>query len=212
MRIHDQSLVVAAYKGAPIRFHWSVILGMAYFGGFQYAPGFWLGYCLLVLLHELGHGFLVQRFDLKIKDIVVHGFGGYCKWQGRATRLQDAVIAWGGVIAQTILLIITLLVLFFHGQPQTDFGYQLAQVLIRTNLILIGLNLLPIPPLDGASAWRLVPILVAKAKRRKHPKNLRGLYDDIDLEFRNLELRKKKNQTRDPSDHDDDARYGPYRD
>lgn len=165
MQIKDQSLVLGHYKGAPVRFHWSILLGMAYFGGFQFAPGFWLGFCLLILCHELGHGFLVQLFGLKINDIVVHGFGGHCEWLGRANKIQESIIAWGGVLAQGILLAITLIVFQVKGPPATIFEAELYSVMTRTNIILMLFNLIPIPPLDGARAWRLFPLLL-KGKRK----------------------------------------------
>jgi hypothetical protein len=42
------------------------------------------------------------------------------------------------------------------GRPTTYSGAELVSVLTTTNLWLIGINLLPVPPLDGAEAWPLL--------------------------------------------------------
>jgi membrane-associated protease RseP (regulator of RpoE activity) len=44
--------------------------------------------------------------------------------------------------------------------------YELYFVFVVANVVLIGVNLLPIPPLDGANAWRLVPILYRELRAR----------------------------------------------
>jgi hypothetical protein len=41
----------------------------------------------------------------------------------------------------------------------------LAQVFTTTNLWIIGFNLLPIEPLDGARAWPLFPLLWRRLRR-----------------------------------------------
>jgi Zn-dependent protease len=149
-------LPLVRLRGIPIRLHWSFALGALLFGGLRFAPAFWLGFFLLVLIHELGHAFLVRRTGHGVVGIDITGFGGVCHWSGYASDTQRGIIAWGGVLAQAVLLLVTLAVLFVAGPPASAFTRELAAVFTTTNLWLIGLNLLPIPPLDGAEAWRLV--------------------------------------------------------
>ena len=66
------------------------------------------------------------------------------------------MIAWGGVAAQAALLLITLGVVLAFGYPSFGPLRTLASAFIYTNAFLIALNLVPIPPLDGAEAWPLV--------------------------------------------------------
>lgn len=149
------TLRIASYRGAPVLLHWSLALGLLAFGGIRFVPGFWLGFTLLILIHELGHAYLVRRMGYGVQAVVVHGFGGFCSWNGHATRLEHAVIAWGGVLGQAILLALTYAYISVFGEPTSVFGWQVRDAWIRANLWIMALNLLPVAPLDGAEAWQL---------------------------------------------------------
>lgn len=149
------TLQVARYRGAPILLHWSLALGLLAFGGFAFVPGFWVGFTGLILLHELGHAYLVRRLGFDVEAVVVHGFGGYCSWHGRASRLEHSVIAWGGVLAQALLLGGTFAYVQVMGPATSAFGFYLQDAWIRANLWIMALNLLPVAPLDGAEAWQI---------------------------------------------------------
>jgi stage IV sporulation protein FB len=132
--------------GIPIRLHWSVPLGILVLGGAELVPAFWLGMFVLVLLHEAGHAVLARRYGLAIVSIDVHGFGGACVLAGDPTRREAAIIAWGGVIAQAALFVLA--VVWGPILPA-----DLRDAWTRANLLILALNLLPIPPFDGAEAW-----------------------------------------------------------
>ena len=149
------TLRVASYRGAPILLHWSLILGLLAFSNFSFVPGFWVGFTVLILLHELGHAYLVRRLGFNVEAVVVHGFGGFCSWHGQASRLEHSVIAWGGVLAQALLLLGTLGYVQVMGPPTSSFGFLLEDAWIRANLWIMALNLLPIAPLDGKEAWQI---------------------------------------------------------
>jgi stage IV sporulation protein FB len=148
-------LTLGKLRGIPIRIHWTMPVGALVFGGLRFAPAFWVGFLVLVLIHELGHAFYVKRYGHRVLSIEVTGFGGLCRWSGAATPYERAAIAWGGVVAQGLLLIVAHAVLLALGPPRALWSAELAHVFTVTNLWLIGLNLLPIPPLDGAEAWPL---------------------------------------------------------
>jgi hypothetical protein len=171
------SLTIARLWGIPIRAHWTLPLGALVFGGFRIAPGFWLGFFLLVLIHELGHAFLVKANRLNVVAIDVSGFGGLCHWSGYATDRQRGAIAWGGVLAQALLLVVTFGLFMFVGRPHSAFLAELTSVFLYTNVYLIALNLLPIPPLDGAEAWRFVGNLF-RGGGRKTSKRTGSHWDD----------------------------------
>jgi len=166
-------LTVARLRGAPIRFHWSAPLGAVLFGGLAFVPGFWLGFLVLILSHELGHATLVSRRGLRTFSVDVHGFGGVCRYDGAATERDRAVIAWGGVLAQLLVLALTFAAVLALGEPQSAFGFDLVSALTRTNLILIGLNLLPFRPLDGAQAWRVFRRGGGSGRRERKPRGPR---------------------------------------
>lgn len=149
---------VGRIRGIPIRLHWSIPLGALVFGRFQLVPGFWLGFFLLVLIHETGHALLVRRYRLHVEAVEVHGLGGQCRYSGHPTPVERSVIAWGGVLAQGVLLLLTVAMVWLLGSPTSAFGAELVHAFTMTNLILAGINLLPIPPLDGAEAWKLLSL------------------------------------------------------
>lgn len=165
-RFSEGWLYVAQLRSAPIRLHWSAPLGAFFFGGFRFAPGYWLGFVLVILIHELGHAFVVRQSRQTVLSVDVHGVGGVCQWTGNASPIQRAAIAWGGVWAQLVLLALafstTLLI-----TPPPGFALDFADALIRGNLFLAALNLLPIAPLDGAEAWKLPKLLLARRAARK---------------------------------------------
>jgi stage IV sporulation protein FB len=160
-------LQLGRIRGAPIRVHWSVVLGLLVFTGFRFDPGAWLGFVALILIHELGHAALVLRYRLRVVSLDVHGFGGECRWAGEATAWERAAIAWGGVLAQLVLFVATLVFIRVTGAPVTRFGAELAYVFTETNMWVMALNLLPVPPLDGSNAWSIVGLWKARQKARR---------------------------------------------
>src|SRR5262245_9556225 len=153
------SWTVARPFGVPIRIHWSVPVCALLAGGLHVAPGAWLAYLLLILIHEAGHALVVRRVGARALALDVLGFGGLCWWEGAVTPIQRACIAWGGVWAQMVVLAIAGACVLLFGKPAHPFVAQMVDVAIVSNLWLIGVNLLPIPPLDGKDAWSLFPLL-----------------------------------------------------
>lgn len=147
----------------PVRLHWSLTIGLAVFGGFTLGGA--LGFFLLILVHELGHALLVRSRGLRTISIDMHWMGGECRYSSSGSALDHAVIAWGGVLAQSLLLAVTVAFLAWFN-PSNDFVADLASTLIIANLCLIVANLLPLPSLDGAKAWSVFPLLLAKRRRR----------------------------------------------
>jgi Zn-dependent protease len=160
-------LRIGAWRGAPVLLHWSIVLGALFFGGFRFEPAFWAAFFGLILLHELGHAFFVRRFGQRLISVEVHGLGGLCTWSGRVSPVQRAVIAWGGVVAQSLVLVGAALFLATHGPPETLAGRQVLAVATWTNVFMIALNLIPVRPLDGAEAWPLIPLLWNRRRLRE---------------------------------------------
>jgi len=138
-----------------MRVHWSAPLGALFVSRFQFAPMVWLGFVLLLLVHELGHAFLVRQLGYQVLSIDFAALGGVCRWSGSAASWERSWIAWGGVLAQLLLWFVTQLTVWLVGEPQSLALFQLVSILLGINLWLVVINLLPIPPLDGASAWKL---------------------------------------------------------
>ncbi len=149
------SVTVGRFRGAPIRIHWSVLVGIFVFSGFSFDPVAWLAVIAMIILHEIGHAALVHRFGYEIVAVEVHGFGGHCAWAGDPTRAEVAAIAWGGVLAQGALWIAAMIVSLLIGDPSSHVLAVVLGVFTTTNAYSMLLNLMPIPPLDGAKAWQL---------------------------------------------------------
>jgi Zn-dependent protease len=160
-------LTLFKVRGAPVRVHWTTPLLALMLGGFRFVPGIWVGVFILILLHELGHAFFVWRYRLHVMAVEVTGWGGLCRYAGQPTPIQRSIIAWGGVLAQSVVLVAAsaywLSPLY---APTTMFEAHLVDSFIRLNLMLIALNLLPIAPLDGAEAWKLFALLRERRARR----------------------------------------------
>lgn len=209
---------VGSLRGVPVRLHWTVLLGGLVLSGFTFAPAFWVAFTLLVLVHEFGHAALVRRFGHRNLSIDVTGFGGLCRWSGHATAFERSAIAWGGVLAQAALLLVTVLVVLIVGSPSNPHASELVHVFTRSNALLIGINLLPFAPLDGGEAWKILrhgrlqgmlASLRDRLSRRKHQKRTgpaRGPAKVIDFEG----ARRKRQQS--DIAHDPDLPKGPAKD
>jgi Zn-dependent protease len=156
------ALTLFRFRGVPIRAHWTLPLVALFISGLRFAPGAWGAWVLVVMLHEMGHAFWALRYRLDVIEIVLNGFGGHCRYAGSPTPRQRAVVAWGGVMAQAIVFAIALPLSRFVP-AETQLVSDAYRVLIVTNLYVALLNLIPIPPLDGAEAWKLVPMLLRRA-------------------------------------------------
>lgn len=168
-------------KGAKVRVHWSIAIGLLFFGGFRFSPGFWLGYLILIFAHEFGHALLVWRYKLRVLSIDVVGFGGWCQWTGGATQWERAAIAWGGVLAQAAIIAIMLALEFALGPWQSVFMAQMHRMLVELSALLILINLLPLNGLDGGTAWKLPKLAKLRWQKRR-----------VDRELKRVREKKKK--------------------
>lgn len=158
----DGYLRVGRLAGAELRLHWSVPVGALVFGGLRLEPISWLAFLGVILVHELGHAVFVKALSFRITGVDVTGYGGHCRFRGKADALEHAIIAWGGLLAQGLLLLATLLATAALGHPTGHAGSLVEHAFVETNLWVFAINLLPFPPLDGGRAWRLFPELGAR--------------------------------------------------
>jgi hypothetical protein len=163
-------LQIASFRGAPIRAHWTLPILCVMWSGLRLAPGAWLGALFVVLCHELGHAFLVKRYRLEVREVMLHGFGGHCAYLGEASAWQRSVIASGGVLAQGVLLAIAApmqWLLVGSGREAPELVWDLLYALTVSNLGIAMFNLVPIPPFDGAEVWKLPGLWLASRRRRR---------------------------------------------
>ena len=157
---------VGKIAGVPVRLHWSVLLGAVVFTGFSFSPVRWICLVGLIVAHEVGHALVVKASGARAIAIDVNALGGLCHWQGRVSALGRAAIAWGGVWAQLVILVVALFADGFTPAVRSDVTEQVLWTLTVSNAWLIGFNLLPFSPLDGADAWQLPILLGVRARRR----------------------------------------------
>ncbi len=154
-----------AIARVPIRIHFSAPLGAIFFSQFQWMPGYWLGFIVLILMHELGHAAIAKLCKLPVSRIDVHGLGGVCYSGGRQTPLQRSLVSWGGVWAQLVVFVVAFVLLkvpIDRGSFVTEFLYSF----LWNNLVLAAINLVPMEPFDGADAWKLPGLLKQRWSNR----------------------------------------------
>ena len=107
---------------------------------------------VLVLVHELGHAAAAYGYGWEIREIKLLPFGGVAELEERpgAPAYEEAVIAIAGPL-QNVWMAGGAWVLGHTGMMDGSW----AEYLIRSNLLLLVFNLLPIYPLDGGRLVRL---------------------------------------------------------
>lgn len=120
----------------------------------------------LLFIHEFGHAFIARRRGFFVTRIDIHALGGRCVCEGDITdRWSRALIAWGGVLFQALLLLPFLAWLVFFPVPNgVGFVDQILLVFVPLNALMILSNLVPLAPLDGALAWRVLPMWVDRRR------------------------------------------------
>lgn len=141
---------------APLRIHWTTPIGLFLLSGLSLNPLVWAAFLAILIAHELGHAFLARRHGLRLVSIDLTAVGGACRLEGDPTLREAAIVAWGGVLAQATLLVITLVVRGLVHVIAFGMLDGVADALVTGNLVLMAINLLPVEPLDGATAWRLL--------------------------------------------------------
>lgn len=166
--------------GAPLRISWTVYLACAIWVAVSFrqpihAALLVLSYLSIMLIHEAGHALVARRLGCTVHEIYLGIFHGHCLIDAPATIRDECLIAWGGVLAQ-LLVAVPLIIIARIGEgydigilnlPATYLGYF--------SVFVAAFNLLPISNLDGAKAWRLVPIYWRQSRTRKTKASRRHL-------------------------------------
>jgi Zn-dependent protease len=160
-------LTIGQLWGIPIRVHLlSLPLGLLMLTHFRWQPLGWACSLGVILIHELGHAGVVRVVGARVTEVVLTGFGGHCGWKGSTSAIGRAAISCGGIAAQLVLLAAALAANALGVVPHTEVGSVLFWAATESNIWLIGFNLLPMAPLDGATAWAF-PYLLGKVARHR---------------------------------------------
>ncbi len=179
MKSH-QSLVWH-WKQVPVFFHWSLLLWFPWFylQSQRLVPALLssLAMVLVMLAHESGHALMAWLRRTRVHALHVHLLQGRCEHAHPYREIDDVLIAWGGVLAQAALLVVAVLLQLALVQlaPQAAlFMAPAFATLVFSNLLWMAFNLLPLAPLDGHLAWRIIPLL-----RGPHRPDLRDAWRDL---------------------------------
>lgn len=147
-----------AFNGMPLRWHWSVLVGLALAGDFGFSPLSWLFYLGIVQFHLMSHGLAVRRGGMRPIGIDIQGLGGKVRWRGHVAVEPQVRAAWAGVVGQLVPMVLAKVILLAHGGPTASWLAELERVCIHMNAVMIGINLLPLPTFDGEVAWKVLKL------------------------------------------------------
>jgi stage IV sporulation protein FB len=158
--------------GAPVYFHMSVfivvaLVMLASLKGIGLALVGALSYIGVLLLHEAGHALFARWQGLRPRMIRITAIHGVCEFDEPETAKQDYIVAWGGVAAQLAVAIPLIALNGIFGIGNVDPFGPLVAILGYISIGIAAFNLIPAPELDGAKAWRLIPLLLEERRERR---------------------------------------------
>ncbi|MEM8531252.1 MAG: site-2 protease family protein [Chloroflexota bacterium] len=121
-----------------------------------------------VVLHELGHSIVAQRFGIPVREILLLPLGGVALLTRAPSKpMQELLIALAGPLVNVVIAAILFVILGFKVallgfdslatslQLQPDLGSLLIW-LLYANVMLVAFNMIPAFPLDGGRVLRAV--------------------------------------------------------
>ncbi len=170
----DKGTKIGQIRGADLYIHWTVFLVAAIIlAGVLRQPAFSLvglaAYWGVLLIHETGHLIAAQRFGCPVFSIELYPVFGITRFGTPWSRLDHCLIAWAGVAAQAVIALPLIFWVILFGYSRFEVVNMLFVILGFFSLGVAVLNLLPVPPLDGATAWGVFPALLAQRRAQiKH--------------------------------------------
>ena len=101
---------------------------------------------IILLIHELGHFFLMKLNKIEVKCITIYPYGGMIQSNMliNTNSLKVLIISFGGILSQIFLWFIFFLL--FKLDLISSYYYK---IFFQYNLYIMLFNLIPIYPLDG---------------------------------------------------------------
>ena len=165
----DKRTRIGQIRGVDLYVHWTLFLIAAVIlAGVLRRPGLTLlglaAYWGILLIHETGHLVAAQRLGCQVFSIELYPIFGVTRFGTPWSRLDHCVIAWAGVLAQAVVAIPLVVWVAIFGYTRFEAVNMLFVILGFFSLAIAALNLLPAPPLDGATAWGIFPALIARRR------------------------------------------------
>jgi Zn-dependent protease len=167
-------------RGVRVYAHWSLLLigTLILLGPFERPAetlAAWIAFFSVILIHECGHMLMAQWKGYDVLAIELYPIHGFVRFQEPWSRYDDALIAWGGVLAQAAVALPLVTWVAIFGFTRSDPANVAIGILGYYSLVVALFNLIPVAPLDGAKAWRLIPELIKGIRtRRAKPKRAVG--------------------------------------
>jgi Zn-dependent protease/CBS domain-containing protein len=170
------SIRIATVSGIPIRLHFTFILLLAFVAvsgwgrGGPAHVGFLLAVFTCVVLHELGHSLVAQRYGYTVRDIVLYPIGGVASIDQTPRPRHELWIAVAGPAVNVVIATLIFLYMQFLSpdsawerlQPLLQRGQIVLSgsgyltLLLVSNVMLVLFNMLPAFPMDGGRVLRAV--------------------------------------------------------
>jgi Zn-dependent protease/predicted transcriptional regulator len=128
-------------------------------------PSYWLmagvvalGFFVCIVLHELGHSLVGQRFGMRIRSITLFVFGGVAELEAEPTsaKAEFYMAAAGPLVSVLLAGVFWLLSLVGEGMGWGVGVVAILGHLALLNAVVVGFNMVPAFPLDGGRVLRAI--------------------------------------------------------
>lgn len=179
---------LGTWRRIPVSMHWTVLIAFAWL-----YLAFWdvlataiasVAFFALLIVHEWGHVFVLRRRKIGVERIEFFGIHGKTSY-GLASTADDILVAWGGVGAQLVVLLLATALAYgvdLRGNAMASLiAGPLFFVFIKINIFLMVVALLPIGPFDGHHAWAAIPWLRRSVRQRRRAAREAKLFPEKNL-------------------------------
>lgn len=165
--------------GARLYLHWSAMLMVAVLALLSWQSPIYgaisIGcYLSIILIHECGHALMARRLGYEVLSIRLAFCHGACEHEAPHAEVDDVLIAWAGVLAQLTVAVPMLVIASIFDKQNLGYAGAAIALLGYVNLLVALVNLAPARGLDGATAWRALPLAVDWLKARRATKRVLG--------------------------------------
>ena len=158
---------VGQVREVDVYVHWTVFLILALLLFARPSPTTFVGafaYLSLLVIHEAGHVTVARMKGYQAFSIALYPVFGLASLERPDSRFDRAVIAWGGVAAQILVAIPVMAYVFMVGYTRFPAVNAVLVLWGAYSLCAVVFNLLPIPPLDGSVAWKIIPAYLERRR------------------------------------------------
>lgn len=158
--------------GVDVWVHWSIFaIAILILAGAVRKPVTSLigmaAYLALLIVHESGHLIVARRRGYQAFSMALYPIFGLARFEAPDSRIDRALIAWGGVLAQSVVAVPLTLYVVLTGYTRFEAVNAVLVILGSYSLLVAAFNLLPVHPLDGSKAWDVIPAWLQERRVRK---------------------------------------------